>query len=58
MFVVYFYNFFKLKCVDHAPAGTEFGDCLTEPDDAMPGDTVTAVFVSGHLRYIHFTRAC
>jgi len=36
--------------LDHAPTGTQFGDCLTEPEDAMPGDTVTAVFVSGHLR--------
>jgi hypothetical protein len=26
---------------------------IHEPDDAMPRDTVTAVFVSGHLRYIH-----
>jgi neutral ceramidase len=36
--------------LDHAPAGKEFGECILEPVDTMPGNTVSAKFISGHLR--------
>lgn len=35
---------------DQPPAGSDFGDCVVEPEDARPGDRVTATFISGHLR--------
>merc|ERR1712004_398973 len=37
--------------LDSPPPGHHFGDCLVEPPmDVFPGDTVSATFVSGHLR--------
>lgn len=35
---------------DQAPGGQDFGDCINEPVDSIPGDKVSATFVSGHLR--------
>lgn len=35
---------------DQAPGGQDFGDCINEPADSIPGDKVSATFVSGHLR--------
>jgi hypothetical protein len=42
-------NYFRT--LDHAPAGKEFGECILEPEDSLPGNTVQAKFISGHLRY-------
>jgi hypothetical protein len=39
-----------LNDADQAPAGRDFGDCVSQPQDAMPGDIVSATFISGHLR--------
>jgi len=36
--------------MDNPPAGFAFGDCRVQPVDSTPGDRVSAVFVSGHLR--------
>jgi len=37
--------------LDSPPPGHHFGDCLVEPPmDVFPGNTVSATFVSGHLR--------
>jgi len=36
--------------MDNPPAGFAFGDCRVQPVDSAPGDRVSAVFVSGHLR--------
>jgi len=37
--------------MDSHPPGLPFGHCLTEPSTQyLPGDTVSAIFVSGHLR--------
>jgi len=35
---------------DQAPGGQDFGDCINEPVDSIPGEKVSATFVSGHLR--------
>ena len=35
---------------DQTPAGYHFGDCILEPQDASPGSSVQAKFISGHLR--------
>jgi len=35
---------------DHTPGAHLFGDCVQEPADALAGDTVSAKFISGHLR--------
>jgi len=35
---------------DNAPVGKSFGDVLVQPGNANPGSSVTAKFVSGHLR--------
>lgn len=36
--------------LDHAPVRTTFGQCIEQPGNARPGETVTARFVAGHLR--------
>jgi len=36
--------------LDSPGAGMEFGDCILEPVDSAPGTSVSATFVSGHLR--------
>lgn len=36
--------------LDHPPMGTTFGQCIQQPENAQPGQQVTARFVSGHLR--------
>merc|ERR1711970_321717 len=35
---------------DHTAGSHLFGDCMAEPADALAGDTVSATFISGHLR--------
>merc|ERR1719259_1256028 len=35
---------------DQPPVGYSIGDCIEQPVNAMPEDTVTAKFISGHLR--------
>merc|ERR1711970_636516 len=35
---------------DHTAGSHLFGDCMAEPPDALAGDTVSATFISGHLR--------
>ena len=36
--------------MDNPAAGHQMGDCVHQPEDAGPGDTVMAKFISGHLR--------
>ena len=36
--------------MDNPAAGHQMGDCVHQPEDSGPGQTVMAKFISGHLR--------
>ena len=36
--------------MDNPATGHQMGDCVHQPEDASPGQTVMAKFISGHLR--------
>merc|ERR1719500_867173 len=39
--------------MDNPASGHQMGDCVHQPEDASPGQTVMAKFISGHLRNNH-----